>query len=129
MSHVISSPAGEVPVLMPSAPDSAAKARAGAGPCVCRVEGTVEIEWSQPLPHPLRVVVSLFDLPAVRDTVELFMGSPRTFVLRDVPCGAHRVVVGVPEHERFVLATPESERLVECDRGPRAPMRLVLIRR
>jgi hypothetical protein len=58
--------------------------------CECRVKGTVEVRSEKPLSGTLRVVVSLADGPAFRDTVALFMGPPRPFDLGHVPCGKHR---------------------------------------
>jgi hypothetical protein len=81
------------------------------------------------LPHPLTVAISLVDLPAARDTVQLFMGPPREFVLDIVPCGSHRLKVSVPRDEPFRVATPDDQLLFTCERVPFKAMRVVLIHR
>ena len=123
MPRVISTPSNEVPVLISSLP-----ARDPDHACTCRVTGTVEVNWSQPLPRPLIVTVALVDQPAVRDTVRLDMGSPRAFELLEVPCGSHRVQA-LLKHAPFVLGTPEGDLLFNCDRGSSRPIRIVLVRR
>ena len=126
MERVISTPSNEVPVLTPS---DAAVARDAERPCGCRVTGTVELDWDRPLPHPMQVMVSLLDDASVCDTLWLYMGSPRAFALRDVPCGAHRLHVRLPSGMPYDLATPESRMIFDCQRAPLRPMRVVLIRR
>ena len=126
MERVISTPSNEVPVLTPS---DAPVARDGERPCGCRVTGTVELDSDRPLPHPLRVTVALLDDATVCDTLWLYMGSPRAFTLRDVPCGAHRLHVRLPSGMPYDLATPENRMIFECQGGSPRPMRVVLIRR
>jgi Carboxypeptidase regulatory-like domain len=128
MSKIFSSPSGGVPVLTPSAPDSAALARL-LTPCECRVEGTIEVNWNQPLPHAFAVVVRLADEPGVRDTVSLFMGPPRTFTLLHVPCGAHPIELSLPRQEHFFLSGSAASRTADCARGHARDVHLVLVRR
>ncbi|MBI1798863.1 MAG: hypothetical protein HYR73_04165 [Candidatus Eisenbacteria bacterium] len=132
MSKIVSTPESGVPLLTPSAPQSADSSTSGwqnTPPCECDVEGTIEVNWDHPLAHRMRIRVWLSDARAVRDTVELFMGPPRSFVLHGVPCGAHRVEIGIPEREPFRLSGAESERTADCLRGHAKPLRLVLVRR
>jgi hypothetical protein len=128
MAKIFSSPSGGIPVLTPSAPDSAALARA-LSPCECRVEGTIEVSSNQPLPHPFNVIVSLADEPACRDTVALFMGPPRPFTLLHVPCGAHPIDVALPRPEHFQLSGGAAGRTADCARGHARDVRLVLTHR
>jgi hypothetical protein len=100
-----------------------------AEPCGCRIEGTVEVQSDRPLTHRLRLVVRLRGQPACRDTVELFMGSPRVFELHGATCGSHLVEVEIPEREPFRHANPERERTVGCARRSLRQLRLILLPR
>ena len=122
--RAISTPSDEVPVITAAKP-----ARENEKECRCRLTGTVEVNWDHPLPRPLEVRVSLLDQPAIHDSMTLFMGSPRGFVLEGVPCGAHRVLVALPDRRPFAVATPESGLLFNCERAWIRPMRVVLVRR
>ncbi len=99
-----------------SAPDS----------CRCRIEGTLEVRSERPLSQGLRVIVRLRDAPGVRDTVRLFMGSPRPFVLRAAPCGTHVLDAIALARQRYALASSETERRVECGQGAWRQVRLIL---
>lgn len=94
--------------------------------CQCRVEGTVEVNSDQPLPEPLRVAVGLQWYPAVSDTVELFMGSPRPFVLRSAPCGPERLRVTLLSRSRFMVTSREALAGFRCEGGPVKQFRVVL---
>jgi len=111
----------EVPVLGTSTADSTRS-----GECECRVTGTVEVNWDYALAKPLGVAVWLLDAPAIRDSVRLDMGAPRAFTLLHVPCGSHRLEVGIPKSSRFQLATPAGELLFSCERGAARPLHVVL---
>jgi hypothetical protein len=128
-----------------SAPDSSGRGAAEAGlrvahgralsdspgsghrepPCGCVVEGTVEVRSERPLSGGLRVVVTLAEEPAPRDTVELFMGAPRAFDLGRVPCGSHRLAVHPLSSRRFALVAPAGEAF-DCATGRPQQYRLVL---
>jgi hypothetical protein len=92
--------------------------------CQCRVQGTVEVDWDRPLQGRTRVTVFLEDYPKVQDTVELFMGSPRAFDLRGVPCGPHRLLFEARSKQRFILVSPEPR--VDCTDGGFRQVKLVL---
>ena len=69
---------------------------------------------SRPLSERTRVVVYLAANPAVRDTVELFMGSPRPFELLGVPCGRHRIEVEPLTRRRLLPASMVPFETFEC---------------
>jgi hypothetical protein len=96
--------------------------------CECRVKGTVEVRSEKPLSGALRVVVSLADLPALRDTVALFMGPPRPFDLGRVPCGSHRLEVRPLSARRFTVAPPALDAF-DCAAGGSGQFRVVLVPR
>ena len=121
LPHPISTATSEVPVLGTSTADSTRS-----GECECRVTGTVEVNWDYALAKPLGVAVWLLDAPAIRDSVRLDMGAPRAFTLLHVPCGSHRLEVGIPKSSRFQLATPAGELLFSCERGAARPLHVVL---
>jgi hypothetical protein len=105
--------------------DSALLARSARG-CACRIEGTIEVRSEQPLTRRRSLVVLLNGEVALRDTVDLFMGSPRSFAFRDLPCGRYSLDVQVPGTTRFRLVTPRSMRTVSCTQGELRQIRLVL---
>ena len=92
------------------------------------MRGTVEVRSDRPLPGALRVVVSLVGMPAVRDTVALFMGPPRPFDLGRVPCGRHRLDVRPLSTRRFTLASPALD-VFDCAAGRTRQFRVVLVGR
>ncbi|MFI5370950.1 MAG: hypothetical protein ACHQ52_05265 [Candidatus Eisenbacteria bacterium] len=94
--------------------------------CACRIAGTVETT-SGPLPAPLRLVVSVQGLAAPVDTVTLDMGSPRSFDLRGVPCGPHRLVVRpLTGKHRYDVLDPE-HLSVSCEQGRRVQPQILLV--
>jgi hypothetical protein len=97
----------------------------GEDSCLCRLEGTVEVRSDRPLAGRLRVVVTLAEEPAPRDTVELFMGPPRPFALGRVPCGTRHLVVRALGARRFALVEPAGG-AVECRASQSAQSRVVL---
>jgi len=105
-------------------PDTQPAAPAAPG-CECRVAGTVEVRSETPLAAALRVEVSLRDVPAVRDTVALFMGTPRTFDLGRVPCGGHRLEVRPLSTRRFAVTSPAAS-VFACPTGALRQFRVVL---
>jgi hypothetical protein len=52
------------------------------------------------------VTVWIMDAPACRDSVELFMGSPRPFRLGSVPCGRHELEIRTSTSKRFTIVSP-----------------------
>ncbi len=105
--------------LVPPAP-----APASHDSCVCRIEGTIEVQWDRPLPERVPVALWVEGASAVRDSVELLLGSPRGFVLPAVGCGPHRVAYTAYSRLRFIRLTPDP--VVECtDQGQRQ-LRIVL---
>jgi hypothetical protein len=105
--------------------DSALLAHSVRG-CACRIEGTIEVRSEQPLARRRPVVVVLNGEVALRDTIDLFMGSPRPFAFRDLPCGRYSLDVQVPGTTRFRLVTPRSMRSLSCAQGELRQIRLVL---
>jgi hypothetical protein len=106
---------------LPDTEPSAAPGR----PCECQVKGTVEVRSDRPLRDALRVVVSVANAPASRDTVVLFMGPPRPFDLGLVPCGAHRLDVQPLSSRRFAVAAPALA-VFDCRAGWSQQFRVVL---
>jgi hypothetical protein len=92
--------------------------------CQCRIQGTVEVDWDKPLTARVPVTVSLEDDHRIQDTVELFMGSPRSFDLRKIPCGVHRLAFETRSKQRFVLISPNP--VVDCTDGGFRQVKLVL---
>jgi hypothetical protein len=107
------------------APVRETRADRKASACGCQVRGIVEIDSDRPLNETLPVVVFLEDEPAARDTVELFMGSPRAFQLKlAASCGMHRVRFETRSKQRYRLTSREP--LVDCTGGGTRGVRLVL---
>lgn len=96
----------------------------GVGPCMCRIEGTIEISSDRPLPERMQVVISLESDAKIKDTVELFMGSPREFVLPGVPCGPQRLRFKTKSKQKFVLTTEDP--MVDCTGGGFRQIKLTL---
>ncbi len=105
-------------------PDSQPPAPAGRA-CGCQVKGTVEVGSDQPLRAAMRVVVSLANAASVRDTVVLFMGSPRPFDLGLVPCGSQRLEVRPLSARLFSVAPPALD-VFDCSAGRTRQFRVVL---
>jgi len=97
--------------------------------CECRISGTVEVQSDQPLKRPERVEVSLVWYPQVRDTVELFMGSPRPFELGPTHCGPQRLHLKVLTSGRFDIRSREAMDGFHCDGGRVVEQHLVLVPR
>jgi hypothetical protein len=108
-------------------PDTQPAAPAGRV-CDCPVKGTVEVSSDRPLRGALRVIVSLADAPALRDTVVLFMGPPRPFDLGRAPCGSHRLDVRPLSPRRFTVAPPALDAF-DCAAGRTPQFRVVLVPR
>ena len=98
--------------------------------CECQVEGTVEVQISdEPLKRPERVEVSLQWTPQRRDTVQLFMGSPRPFKLAATPCGAQRLRLRILTQGRFDVATKQALAPFRCDGSHVVQQSIVLVQR
>jgi hypothetical protein len=108
-------------------PDSQPPAPAGRA-CECRVKGTVEVRSDQSLRGALRVIVSIAEMPARRDTVTLFMGPPRPFDLGLVPCGSRRLEVRPLSARPFQVAPPALD-VFDCGAGRTRQFRVVLVPR
>jgi hypothetical protein len=121
-------PWSRVEVLTPSRfhPEPAAGSAADTSGCTCRIEGTIEVRSEHPLARRLPLIVVLTGAGAKRDTVELFMGSPRAFTFPHTPCGRRVLDVAVPDGERFRLVTPPPMRTVDCSARRLRQVRLVL---
>jgi hypothetical protein len=115
------------PAVPPSSASVPSPAPAAAGDsCECVVKGTIEARSDKRIPESLRVTVWLADRPASRDSVELFMGSPRPFEMR-APCGAHRLALQVePRLQRYSPGPPEAFAGFTCDRTRPSQWRLAL---
>ena len=113
----------------PAPARSTPAADAAAEPCGCRIEGTIEVQSERALSHRVKLVVRLRDQPSCRDTVELFMGSPRVFELRGAACGTHVVEVELPGRERYRLSNPIGDRTLTCAKRSLRQLRLILLPR
>ena len=131
------------PAIFPEPPLNASRARTrplvirnpaptGRSPsdsCECRVEGTVEVESEEPLKNRERIEVSLQWYPQLRDTVELFMGSPRRFKLPPAPCGPQRLRLRVLTDGRFDVPSREAMAAFRCTGERVVQPRIVLVPR
>jgi len=82
--------------------------------CACRIRGTVEVESHNALTTRVRVAVGLSWEPAMADTVELFMGSPRAFDLPPAPCGSQTLRVMALSGGRFTVRSSEPSSGFDC---------------
>jgi hypothetical protein len=94
--------------------------------CRCRVRGTVELEFHHLLSSPMRVEVSIPENETQRDTLELFMGSPRAFEFLGVPCGRLSLAVRPLTARQFEVITPLDVAPFECRNGSLRQVRIVL---
>jgi len=92
--------------------------------CTCRVDGFVEVRWADRPLEKLKVRLWIEGHRQVSDEVELFMGSPRAFSLKSVPCGPQRVMFEPRSRQPFELTSPEPR--VDCTDGGSRQVRLVL---
>jgi hypothetical protein len=95
-------------------------------PCTCTVRGTVEVRRGRPLSERERVEVSIAGMPAPRDTVELYMGSPRPFELLQVPCGVQRLEVRPLGRRRLASASEVALEPFDCLTGSLRQIHVVL---
>jgi len=124
-SDTVAAPgASPLRVVLGRAVPAAPAPPSGTPECRCRVNGTVEVRSERPVRGRPRVVVSLAGLPAVRDTVVLFMGPPRPFDLGRVPCGRHELEIR-PLAARLARAEPDSTGFT-CVAGGLRQFRVVL---
>jgi hypothetical protein len=107
-------------------PVAAAPPAAVGDSCSCRIEGTVEVDSDRPLPGRMRVAISLGWYPAIADTVELFMGSPRAFSLPAAPCGPQRLRLVNLGALRFDVSSREAMAGFHCVAGALRQFRVVL---
>jgi len=98
----------------------------GGAECSCRVKGTVELEFHHLLSSPMRVEVAIMDVPAMRDTVQLFMGSPRAFDFPNVPCGHLSIRISAFSQREFEVITPDQVGPFECRDGGLRQVRIVI---
>ncbi|MBI1795550.1 MAG: hypothetical protein HYR74_00700 [Candidatus Eisenbacteria bacterium] len=112
-----------------SPPVAAATETPAADTCGCRIEGTIEVRGERPLASRQRVAVSLIWYPAIADTVELFMGSPRAFHLPPAPCGPQRLKITSLGSQSFDIVSREAMAGFKCETGARHQLRLVLAQR
>lgn len=98
---------------------------AAADSCQCRLEGTVEVASPRPLPSRVPLTVRLEDSPQHADDIELFMGSPRRFLLGRVPCGPHTIRLDIRSGLDFDVTSREPL-TVMCDPGRIHQFRIVL---
>lgn len=96
------------------------------GGCECRIRGTVELHPDHLLTERLQVFVSLAQSSAVRDTVELFMGSPRPFELRALRCDNWYLNVEAVSKRDFEVVSVDGSRPVSCTQGGLQQLRIVL---
>lgn len=94
--------------------------------CECLIRGTVELHPDHLLTDRLRVFVSLARAPSVRDTLELFMGSPRAFELPALRCGTWALHVEAVSKRDFSVVSTDGSRAIECPRGGLHQLRIVL---
>lgn len=134
---------GAVPRVVPAPPAGESRSRSAplviraarhltasaADSCECRITGTVEVQSNQPLKRPERVEVSLVWYPQVRDTVELFMGSPRPFELGPTRCGPQRLRLKVLTGGRFDVRSGDAMGGFRCEGGHVVEQRVVLVPR
>ena len=106
--------------------DEDVRARLGADSCGCIVRGTVEMEFHRLLSSPMKIEVALKELPAIRDTIELFMGSPRAFELRRVPCGRWSIALHPFSERPFGVTTPEEVAPFDCRNRSLRQVRIVI---
>jgi hypothetical protein len=119
--------AGPLVIRVPGPrPAATAAPTAGRDSCTCRIEGTIEVDSDMPLPGRTRVAVSLAWYPAIADTVELFMGSPRGFSLPPAPCGPQRLRLANLGSTRFDVASRDAMAGFRCEPGTLRQFRIVL---
>lgn len=97
----------------------------GGPDCSCRVKGTVELEFHHLLANPMRVEVAILDT-AIRDTVQLFMGSPRAFDFARVPCGRLSIRISAFSQREFDVITPDQVAPFDCHNGGLRQVRIVI---
>ena len=94
--------------------------------CECRIRGTIELHPDHLLTERLQVFISLAQASAVRDTVELFMGSPRSFELRPLGCADWNLRVDAVSKRDFGVVSVDGSRPVQCTQGGLRQLRIVL---
>lgn len=96
------------------------------GDCACRIRGTIEMHPDHLLTKRLDLVVTLREAPAVRDTIQLFMGSPRAFELPAVRCGVWHIEVDAVARRDFRIVSADGRGPIDCREGGLRQLRVVL---
>lgn len=86
------------------------------GPCSCRLHGAVAIRSEKRVSEPLRVAISVRDMPDLRAVVSLEPGQEQTFDLT-VPCGTHQLDIQTYSRIRFWVIGKEAREPIECEPG------------
>jgi hypothetical protein len=102
------------------------RALATEGDCSCRVRGTIELHPDHLLASRLRVVVMLREAPALRDTVELFMGSPRDFEFPPLRCVTWNLRIEPLSDRSFEVVSTDGKGPIDCTRGGLRQLRIVV---
>jgi hypothetical protein len=149
--HTVPSPEQPIPTVPRTEPPSAARAGPGglkrvepfpittvhrtwrdtlsvanSDSCGCRIKGTIELQFDRLLSAPLQLVVSVRGMPSIRDTVELFMGSPRAFALDPVPCGVRSLDVQALAHRPFRVVTRTAVENIGCAENALRQPRIII---
>jgi hypothetical protein len=93
--------------------------------CVCRIKGTVELMMDPPPTEPVGVAIWAEDYPALRDSVVIALGPPRSFELVGLPCGSHHLLVRSTSRRPYVIAEPRDMNL-PCGSGQLLQPRIIL---
>ena len=99
---------------------------AAAESCLCRVEGTIEVSSRRPLSSRVPVIASIEGQPQHADSVELFMGPPRRFLLTRVPCGRHALRLDIRSPLEFEVVSRDSLGGFTCEPGGVRQLRIAL---
>jgi hypothetical protein len=92
--------------------------------CACRIDGFIEIQSDQRVQERLKLRVFVEGQRDLGDDVELFMGSPRSFTIKAVPCGLVRLVFDSgPARQQYRL---QATTTIACKDGGHHQARLVL---
>jgi hypothetical protein len=111
---------------LPGSTRDPGEALAGDDGCACRIRGTVEIHPDHLLTKRLNLIVTLREAPAVRDTIQLFMGSPRPFELPAVRCGTWHIEVDAVARRHFSVVSADGRGPIDCRKGGLRQLRVVL---
>jgi hypothetical protein len=93
------------------------------------VRGILELAPMQVVEHPPRIEISLVPAAGVADTVDFFMGAPRSFRLTNVPCGRYTLRVRSLGRQSWVPVNPRGIPEIHCQEGREDEIRVLLERR